>query len=230
MALICPAILAGTQTEFRRQLNLFAGWAGRIQIDLIDGRLPPATRPTVQLGEVGWPSSIRTDLHLMYGRPAGYLDQLIGCKPNLVIIHPESSGDHFQLFDRLRAESIKVGLAFGPETSLVESRRLLDRADHGLVFAGSLGRQGGSADLNQLALVAWLRQRYPGLEIGWDGGVNPGNIGQLVSAGVDVLYVGSYLTRAADSLAAYEDLVVAASDDLPEAGPDPDSVDQRLSG
>lgn len=218
MALICPAILAGNETEFLRQLNHCAGWARRLQIDLIDGRLPPATSPTVRLDRIGWPPALRVDLHLMYGRPGDYLDQLVELQPNLVIIHPESSGDHQLLFDRLRAAGIRVGLALRAETRLLEAKRWLGQVDHGLVFAGNLGRQGGQADLAQLELVAWLRQQYPQVEVGWDGGANPGNIGRLVAAGVDVVYVGSYLSRAADSLAAMEELAAAAETDAGQPG------------
>lgn len=220
MALICPAILAGTEAEFLQQLNRCAGWARRLQIDLVDGRLPPATRPTVQLDRIGWPQPLQVDLHLMYGRPIDCLDQLVRLRPNLVIIHPEASGDHQRLFDRLRAASIRVGLALRAETRLLEAKRWLEQVDHGLVFAGALGRQGGPADLAQLELVAWLRQQYPQVEIGWDGGANPGNIARLVAAGVDVVYVGSYLTRAADSLAAFEALEAAAEADSGQNGSD----------
>lgn len=219
MATICPALLAANQSEFIRQLNLVSGWASRIQIDLVDGQLPPANQSTVGLDQIGWPDKIQTDLHLMYGRPEVYLEQIEQLRPGLVIFHPEADGDHQLFIERLRALSIGVGLALRPSTRLLAAKQLLDLADHGLVFAGQFGQQGGEADLNQLAMVAWLRQQYPSLEIGWDGGVNPSNAARLVRAGVNVLYVGSYLTRADDVLVAYDQLVASINED--EASPDP---------
>ncbi len=213
MALICPAILVRTTTELVQQLNRCGSWASRIQIDLVDGHLPPATTPTVGLNQIGWPGHLQADLHLMYGRPADYLAQLESLRPNLVIIHPEADGDHQQLVEQLRARSIKTGLALRSSTRLLETKQLLASVDHALVFGGSLGQQGAQADLSQLALVAWLRERHPRLEIGWDGGINPSNVRQLVQAGVEVLYVGSYLTRAPDQLMAYENLAAAAAGD-----------------
>ena len=219
MAIICPAVLAATESEFIKQLNLLSSWAPRIQIDLVDGQLPPADKPTVGLDQIGWPTSLQADLHLMYGRPETYLDQIEQIKPDLVIFHPEAEGDHQRLIDRLRAQSIRVGLALRSSTRLLDAKRLLDRVDHGLVFAGQFGQQGGEADLNQLVMAAWLREQYPSLEIGWDGGVNPDNAGRLVRAGVDVLYVGSYLTRAPDVLAAYSQLTASINNDDDQPNP-----------
>ena len=212
MAIICPAVLAATESEFIDQLNLVSGWADRIQIDLVDGQLPPASQPTVGLDQIGWPANLQADLHLMYGQPETYLSQLEQLNPDLVIFHPEAAGDHQQFIDWLQARSIRVGLALRPKTRLLAAKQLLDRVDHGLVFAGQFGQQGGQADLNQLAMVAWLREQYPDLEIGWDGGVKPDNAGRLVRAGVDVLYVGSYLTRAPDILAAHDELVASINE------------------
>lgn len=213
MAVICPAVLAASETEFIRQLNLVASWASRIQIDIIDGRLPPADKSTVGFDQIGWPDKLEVDLHLMCGRPEEYLDQIKDLKPSLAIFHPESSGDHQRLIDQLKEQSIKVGLALRPQTRLLAAKQLLEQVDHGLVFGGSFGRQGGEADLNQLAMVAWLRDQYPDLEIGWDGGINPGNAARLVRAGVDVLYVGSYLVSAPDVLVAYDKLAASINDD-----------------
>ncbi len=217
MAVICPAVLATTESEFIDQLNLVSGWADRIQIDLVDGQLPPANQPTIGIDQIGWPAGLQVDLHLMYGRPETCLSQLEQLKPGLVIFHPEAAGDHQQFIDRLQAQSIRVGLALRPSTRLLAVKQLLDRADHGLVFAGQFGQQGGQADLNQLAMAAWLREQYPSLEIGWDGGVNPDNAGRIVRAGVDVLYVGSYLTRAPDVLVAYNQLAASIDDDENES-------------
>lgn len=224
MTTICPAILAANQNKFIDQLNLVSGWAGRLQIDLVDGQLPPANSPTVGLDQIGWPDKLQADLHLMYGRPETHLDQIEQLRPSLVIFHPESLGDHRRFISRLRDLSIGVGLALRPSTGLLAAKQLLDLVDHGLVFAGRFGRQGGEADLSQLAMVAWLRDQYPAMEIGWDGGVNPTNAGRIVRAGADVLYVGSYLLGAPDTLAAYDELVGSINQD------ETDSPDQKDLG
>jgi ribulose-phosphate 3-epimerase len=78
--------------------------------------------------------------------------------------------------------------------------------DHVLLFGGSLGHQGGKADLSVIKKVQKLRNDYPDIEIGWDGGVNEENIAEIVNAGVDIVNVGSYLKQAEDPKKAYAKL------------------------
>ncbi|MCA9324308.1 hypothetical protein KC992_04385, partial [Candidatus Saccharibacteria bacterium] len=103
----------------------------------------------------------------------------------------------------------RTGVALLHETSVAELQELEidDLFDHILVFGGKLGFQGGEADLSILKKVKKLREVYPDVEIGWDGGVNEDNASEIVSAGVDVLNVGGYLHKAEDPKKAYDSLV-----------------------
>ena len=46
----------------------------------------------------------------------------------------------------------------------------------------------------------------PGIEVGWDGGVNLNNISQISSAGVTVINSGGFIQQAADPANAYAKL------------------------
>ncbi len=54
--------------------------------------------------------------------------------------------------------------------------------------------------------VKRVRKAYPDIEIAWDGGVNDSNIEQISNAGVDVINVGGYLSKAEDPKKAYDTL------------------------
>ena len=73
-----------------------------------------------------------------------------------------------------------------------------------------LGFHGGEADLSLLDKVREVRQLYPEVEIGWDGGINDSNAAQLIVAGVDVLNVGGYVHKAPSPNDAYATLKTLA--------------------
>ena len=83
----------------------------------------------------------------------------------------------------------------------------IDVADHVLVFAGEIGKQGGEADMMQTEKVPLIKAIKPEVEIGWDGGANLRNVRAIMHSGVDVINVGSAIAIASDPGAMYEALV-----------------------
>jgi pentose-5-phosphate-3-epimerase len=57
-----------------------------------------------------------------------------------------------------------------------------------------------------LGKVHMIRQRFPDIEIAWDGGINDQNARQIVEGGVDVLNVGGFIHKATDPQKAYAKL------------------------
>ena len=202
MSIVCPAILASNPDDYRQQIERVAGFANRLQIDIMDGSLTDAR--SINLVQAWWPEGIRADLHLMMARPDQHLETIVSLKPNLVIVHAEAESNLKQLLSQFSNHQLKVGLAVLPTTNLNQLEELLPVVDHLLVFASQLGRQGAAADLRQLTKVIEAKQGRPNLEIGWDGGINADNIRQLAEAGVDVFNVGSYLQTAPDPQKAYD--------------------------
>ena len=76
-----------------------------------------------------------------------------------------------------------------------------------LIFAGQLGVQGSQADLMQMEKIALVRNIKPDVEIAWDGGANMSNVRALAHAELDVINVGSAITRAENPAAAFQELV-----------------------
>ncbi len=145
----------------------------------------------------------------MLQKPLEVIEQAIGLKPTLIIVHCEAevAGEALQI---IRNASIKCGVALLPKTSVDSAIQLLEKADHVLIFGGHLGYQGGEADLDLLDKVRAVKQRFPALEVGWDGGVNDSNAAQLIDAGVDVLNVGGYIQHADQPADAYAKLLALA--------------------
>jgi ribulose-phosphate 3-epimerase len=204
-AVICPTITAVAATDYKSQMDRVTPFAGRLHLDVADGQLAP--RRLIDIDQLWWPGNVTVDLHVMYQKPMEYADLYIVQHPQLIIVHAEADGDFFGFANRMHRHGIEVGLALLPQTGVESIRPALRELDHVLIFSGNLGYQGGSkADFRLLKKVVTLRALKPSLEIGWDGGVNDQNVGDLVRAGVDVLNVGGFIQHAPNAAQAFAKL------------------------
>lgn len=198
---VCPTVTAYNQHDYREQLERVAEFADRIHLDFMDGVLAPTKSPPL---EYAWlPSDKVVDIHLMYKNPADYLDQIIALKPHMLVVHAEAEGNFVELARSLHQSGIKAGIALLPATDAAAIEPALEHIDHVLVFSGDLGHFGGQADLTMLSKIHKIKAMKPGLEIGWDGGINDQNAASLIDSGVDVLNVGGFIQKAEDSRRAY---------------------------
>jgi ribulose-phosphate 3-epimerase len=204
MAVICPTVTAFDPHEYRAQIEMLEPFAKRLHIDLMDGKFAPTKSPDLET--IWLPDGIISDIHIMYERPAPYLEQLIKLKPSLVVIHAEAELDHADFAAKLRAAGIKAGLGILQGTSIAEVKTLLADFDHIMIFSGNLGHHGSTADLDLLDKVREAREAYPDIEVAWDGGITDQNARQLAEAGVDALNVGGFIHKAQDPQAAYAKL------------------------
>jgi ribulose-phosphate 3-epimerase len=204
MPIICPTILASTPDDYKDQIEKISHFGKRIQIDLTDGEF--AKSQTVGPGQIWWPAGFAADIHLMYKDPSSVLKEILSHQPNLIIIHAEADGDFNKTYEACRDNGVRLGVALLPSTQADVIADELSKIDHVLIFSGDLGNFGGHADLSLLEKAAYLKEKKPELEIGWDGGINDRNISELVFGGVDVLNVGGYIQNADNPEKAYSTL------------------------
>jgi ribulose-phosphate 3-epimerase len=202
MPVISPAVLAGSEHDYREQVGRIRDFAKRIQIDLTDGDF--AGSKTIGLEDVWWPGNLTADIHLMYKKPMDYLDELIKLKPHMVIIHAEAEVQHMHFAARLHKEGIKAGLAVLPQTTIGSIEQIINSFDHLLIFSGDLGHFGGKADLDLLDKAKEAKEHHPEIEVGWDGGVSGQNAKQLAGGGVDVLNTGGFIQNSKNPAESYK--------------------------
>ena len=202
---VCPCVTATDAHAYREQMARIAPFAKRTHIDFSDGELAPVK--LINPIQAYWPEGMLADLHLMVKHPEQHLETVISLNPNLVIIHAEAEGDLLGLMRQLRAVNIKTGVALLQQTDPEAAHNLIADADHVLIFSGDLGHFGGTADMTLLKKVGQIRAISANVEVGWDGGVGPDNVAQLVLGGVEVLDVGGNIQKAPDPQEAYATLV-----------------------
>lgn len=204
MATVVPTITTADKAIFDKNLQNFLQFSKRIQIDTSDGTF--AATKMVGLDEMKFPAEAQIDLHLMTAKPSEYLARVVELKPSLCIVHIEVDDDLMKIAQSLHGAGIKFGLALLKGTFPRRAQQLISEADHMMIFSGSLGEQGGQADLLQYEKVPIIRDLKQDIEIGWDGGANLSNVRAIAHAGVDVVNVGSAITNAPDPAAMHKAL------------------------
>ncbi len=202
MATICPTVTALNTHQYREQMERVAPFIKRVHLDFMDGKFAPTKSPSI--AHAWWPEKLQADLHVMHENPEHELDAIIRIKPSLVIVHAEAKGNFVVIAQKLHEAGIKAGVALLAKTPVDVIKPALEHADHLLVFSGDLGHFGGSLDVALLEKVRRAKELKPGIEVGWDGGINDSNVKQLIDAGVDVLNVGGYIQRAENPKERYE--------------------------
>lgn len=201
---IVPTILAANKDQFNAFVAAYQGFAKRVQIDITDGQLAPTL--TLPESEAVLPEGIQADFHMMVARPSEHLQNIIALKPHLCVFHAECAEDLLPIFTQLKGAGIKAGVALMKQTFPAVYRGAIEAADHVLIFAGELGRQGGQADMLQTEKVDLIKAINPNAEIGWDGGANLKNVRALAHAGIDVINVGSAIAGAPNPQEMYQAL------------------------
>ena len=205
MAEIVPTVLTDDANQFAQLLSTYPTFARRIQIDVADGTFVATN--TIQIAYVtALPEGTTWDLHMMVVRPSEQLDQVLRLKPSLVVFHAEATEDLLPIFAKLKEAGIKTGVALLQRTYPGDVEAYIKAVDHVLVFAGQLGKQGGTADLLQTEKVKLIKALNPAAEIGWDGGINLDNVRAVAHAQVDIINVGSFISMNPDPAEAFKQL------------------------
>ena len=208
--IISPTVLTDDPAEFTKLVGLYPTFAKRMQIDVSDGSFVPQMTIS-EASMTALPTGLLVDMHMMVARPSEHIQHILRLKPNLCIFHAEAVEDLLPFFEQLKSAGIKAGVALLQKTypGLVE--KYIQAADHVMLFAGALGKNGGEADMMQIEKVKLVRQMKPDIEVGWDGGVNMENVRALAHSNINILNVGTAIAKTEDPKASFEALSTEAT-------------------
>ncbi len=209
MAEIVPTILTNDKNLYMQQYEAYSKFTKRIQVDICDGVFSPTK--SIDLSNVWWQQGwADMDLHLMVANPSALMPLILKIKPSLCIFHAETNENLLPIFQTLKQNNIKCGVALLKQTFPGRVQPYIEAADHVLIFAGSLGQQGGKADMLQTEKVKLIKNLNQTAEIGWDGGANMSNIRALAHSNIDVINVGSAIATSPEPNKAYTELMSEA--------------------
>ncbi|MEK7473644.1 MAG: hypothetical protein AAB668_02890 [Patescibacteria group bacterium] len=201
---LIPALLVQDAAEFRTRLDFVEGVARCVQLDCMDGHFV-SSRTWYEAGAVD--TSLEIELHLMVSDPLAVIRAWKRI-PQVVraFWHLEAPIDHQKIIDECRTLGWECGLAISPDTSAERLAPYAEITDAVLVLGVTPGWSGQKLIPSTLEKVKQIKERWPALVVGFDGGVTRGTIPDLLAAGVDRVCAASAIFLDAHPRAAAESL------------------------
>jgi ribulose-phosphate 3-epimerase len=170
--------------------------ANLIHLDVMDGHfVPNMTIGPPVVASVRKITALPLDAHLMIEKPERYLDDFISAGVNWLSVHVEADAHLDRTLSHLKSHGIKAGVAINPGTSLSSLEQILPIADYVLIMTVNPGFGGQKFIPYTLKKVRQLRESivsngYP-TRIEVDGGISPGNLHDVLTAGAEIIVAGS---------------------------------------
>lgn len=197
MRRVVPSVLTRDPEELKNKVRILENYAEIIQIDIMDGQLVPNV--SVSIDEVlTLKTKAELEMHLMVKKPSEYIEPFAKMRARKLIFHIEAEDDPEDIINRIRELGAEPGIAINPPTALEAMLPFIDAIDIALVMGVNPGFQGQKFIPDVLQKVRQIKQIRPELPIELDGGVNPETAPMILSAGVDILNVGSFLFKDGD--------------------------------
>ena len=206
---IIPAILTDNPVALERMVQRVSKFASYVQFDIMDGNFVPSKSITTEhlnRLEIGF----HWEAHLMVNEPELYFAPMKRAGAKRVIFHFEATDVPNHVAREARELGLEVAVALNPYTPVSPVVPLLENLDGVLLLTVDPGYYGSPFLVDTLDRVKELRQAYPHLEIGVDGGIKENNIRDIVHKGVDRICVGSAIFFQLNPALAFHRLVALA--------------------
>jgi ribulose-phosphate 3-epimerase len=194
---IAPSILSADFARLAEEINsIESGGATVLHVDVMDGRfVPNITIGLPVVKSLRKATSMTIDTHLMIVEPSRYASQFVDAGADMVSVHVEADPHLHRTLSSIRDAGGKAGIAVNPATPLTSISDALPFADFVLIMSVNPGFGGQAFIPEVLQKVRRLRNEIldRGLKtrIEIDGGVDAGNINDVVESGAEIIVAGS---------------------------------------
>jgi ribulose-phosphate 3-epimerase len=214
-----PSLYAADFSQLGEQVETLVDAGARVfHFDVGDGHfIPPVTMGPIVLK---WIAPIvhraggALDCHLMVESPESHIAQFQEAGGDSVTVHFEACPDLPTVVRLAREYGLAVGMALNPETKVEDAAAAALEAGVDVVLCMSVhpGYSGQAFIPESVERVRTLRGLLPqSIHVQVDGGVGPGNIGELREAGATLFVAATAIFGQEDLPAAYRRLTQAAA-------------------
>ena len=180
-----------------------AAGADWIHVDVMDGRFVPnlTIGPAVVRALRGI-TRLPLDVHLMILEPEKFVGAFAEAGADIITVHVETSPHLHRTLQQIRGLGKKSGVSLNPHTPVESIEHVFGELDLVLIMSVNPGFGGQSFIEAVLPKIERVRKQIDSagrpiaLEV--DGGIKPGNVRAVVSAGADTLVAGSAVFEAKD--------------------------------
>jgi ribulose-phosphate 3-epimerase len=192
------------------------GGADLIHLDVMDGHfVPNITIGPMVVRAVRRTTRLPLDVHLMVTDPDRYLEAFAEAGASMMSVHVEVLPHLHRTISAIKQLGVRAGAVLNPSTPVATLKEIAGDLDFVLVMSVNPGFGGQvfiphSEDKvrSVRALLDAAGNRAP-IEI--DGGIDTTNLARVVSAGVQILVVGSAIFGKPDPVEATRELKQAAA-------------------
>jgi ribulose-phosphate 3-epimerase len=200
MAEIIPAIIAKDFQDLKNKIKIVEPYVQTVQLDIMDGIFVSNETWRAPDELVNLETKLFLEAHLMVTEPEKVFEQWAASPVQRIIVHWEAlenfKSQILNFAQHTYERNKEFGIALNPETPLEVLDHFINKVDLVLLMSVNPGFAGQPFQESVIPRIVSLRQKYPDVKIGVDGGVNLSNAKKLALAGAEFLAVGSFIYAA----------------------------------
>jgi len=204
MIKLAPSILSANFLTLGEEIKAAeAVGADMLHIDVMDGNfVPNITIGPFIVEAIRSITSLPLDVHLMIKEPERYIGDFVKAGADYLTIHYEACVHLHRTVQQIRESGIKAGVSLNPATPVGSLEHILQDIDIALLMSVNPGFGGQEFIPEAIGKIKTLRNliREKGLSasIEVDGGIKLTNAADVISAGADILVMGSAFFNSKD--------------------------------
>ena len=203
MIQIAPSLLSANFLNLEKDVEMVNRYADLFHLDIMDGTFVPNISfgfPVVEA--IAAKATKPLDVHLMIVHPEKYVERFAKAGAGMISFHYEAALEgSAALIETIRGLGVRAGIVINPDCPVQAIFPYLPQVDFVLlmsVFAGFGGQKFIPETLERIRAVRRELDRLgrQDVPIEVDGGIGPGNAGEVVAAEASILVAGSAVFKA----------------------------------
>lgn len=210
---IIPAILPKDFADLEEHVGRVKDLVHLVQVDICDGQFTPAASwpykkrdanfDAIIKEERGMPfwEEVEYEFDLMVNKTEEVVERYLAAGASHIVLHFESKGDIALAIEKILGK-VEIGLALDIDTLIDRLEPFKKDIRDGkikclqLMGIDNVGFQGQTFDDKVITKIKEVKEKYPGVSVQIDGGVNLLTAPLLRDAGADRLVIGSAIFEA----------------------------------